>query len=419
MINLVFDLSVIGRAEGNLLGRTGIYRVVHSLASQLIKHPDVSLTWSTLATQSNRATARAIAQTPLDQAPLFQYGRFYNFLGSCEERIRTLDRFSGEKIPGLRFAAATLEHKQVAIESKHLHAPAGTNVWHSTYLPFPSSLKDSGEFARCFTLYDLIPLKFPKFFRGLIPPVIPELVKSFRKEDWIICISESTKRDLLEERPDLDPNHLRVTHLAVEPTCSVDDASTAAAEQKLREAIALPPETPYFLSVCTLEPRKNLLSVIQAFQRVAEAHTTVRLVLVGGLGWDHGALDRALDADTTGRILTTGYLPDQTLPALYRYSTAFVYMSHYEGFGLPVLEAMQNGAPVICSNNSSLPEVAGNAAIQLPPTDIDGITEAMQQLLLHPEVADQYRTLGRERARQFSWTKCANETVAVYREAMR
>lgn len=172
----------------------------------------------------------------------------------------------------------------------------------------------------------------------------------------------------------------------------------------------------YLLYVGTLQPRKNLARVVQAFERICGRPELagVQLVLAGKQGWLYESLFAQVAAQgLEERVIFPGYIPDEDLPALLSAATAFVFPSLYEGFGIPVLEAGGCGVPVITSNTSSLPEVAGDAALLVDPLDVDAIADAMYRLVTDPELTAELRRRGHENVKRFSWEKCARETLAV------
>jgi Glycosyltransferase len=173
----------------------------------------------------------------------------------------------------------------------------------------------------------------------------------------------------------------------------------------------------YCLFAGTVEPRKNLSSLLQAYGRLPKA-TRMRwpLVVAGYRGWNSEDLHQSLQAaQSQGWLRYLGFVPQQTLPLLMAGARLFVYPSHYEGFGLPVLEAMASGVPVVCSNASSLPEVAGSAAAMHDPDDVDGLLKLLEIGLEDEVWRARACAAGLDRARQFSWKKCTRETLAVYR----
>lgn len=174
----------------------------------------------------------------------------------------------------------------------------------------------------------------------------------------------------------------------------------------------------YLLMVATLEPRKNLVRLLHAYanlpQRLRDYYP---LILVGARGWLSRELTIALDPlERTGQVRRLGYVEQNELPFLYAGALAFVFPSLYEGFGLPVLEAMASGTPVLTSNVSSMPEVVGDDALLVDPHDTDAIRNGLQRMLEDSEWRASVSAIGLERARNFSWTRCVEETVRVYRE---
>lgn len=176
----------------------------------------------------------------------------------------------------------------------------------------------------------------------------------------------------------------------------------------------------YLLSVATLEPRKNLDRLAQAHNRLsAELRQRWPLVLIGASGWLTESLEHTLaPLEQSGQVRRLGYTPQADLHCLYAGAGAFAYPSLYEGFGLPVLEAMCSGIPVLTSSRSSLPEVAGDAALLIDPEDVDAITAGLERLLTDTAWRTAAVARGLQQASRFSWARCVEETVAVYRKAL-
>jgi glycosyltransferase involved in cell wall biosynthesis len=175
----------------------------------------------------------------------------------------------------------------------------------------------------------------------------------------------------------------------------------------------------YVLFVGSVERRKNLRGLLQAYARLLETDVACPLVIVGTRRRGAGEIGRTLqELHLEESVIFTGYVPDADLPAIYTGADLFVFPSLYEGFGLPPLEAMACGTPVVCSNAASLPEVVGDAAIMVDPYDVEGLAEAMLRVLTDADLREHLRRKGLERARQFTWERTARETVAVYREVL-
>jgi glycosyltransferase involved in cell wall biosynthesis len=210
-----------------------------------------------------------------------------------------------------------------------------------------------------------------------------------------------------------------VTHLAADRSFRPDPREDQW--ETLKRSYGLPDE-PYALSLSTFEPRKNIAHVIRCYSRlVAERQVgDMRLVLVGTRGWKMEEILSELDrsAQVRDRIVVTGFVPDRDLAPIYSHALMFLYPSLYEGFGLPPLEAMQCGIPVITSNTSSLPEVVGDSGILVPPTDSDALCQAVLTLYGDETVRRQFAVRALERARLFSWSRCADQVAAVYQSAV-
>ena len=234
-----------------------------------------------------------------------------------------------------------------------------------------------------------------------------------RQASFIIAISESTKREIVRFLH-VPEEKIRVVYLAAgdifHQKCPSDSVAMIKNKYKINKR--------YFLSVGSIEPRKNLGRALIAFKALIEMKKAdYQFVITGGKGWKNEAfynLIRKLDIDE--HLVFTGYVPEEDLPALYQGADVFVYPSLYEGFGLPVLEAMASEVPVITSNTSSLPEVAGDAAILVNPTEVFEIYEAMEALATKPQLREELKVKGKERSTKFSWEKTAHQTLEIYKK---
>jgi glycosyltransferase involved in cell wall biosynthesis len=230
----------------------------------------------------------------------------------------------------------------------------------------------------------------------------------------IIAVSENTKKDILNFFPFLEEKKIRVIYEAA------DDHFTVIQDEKIlagcRQQYHLPPE--FILCVGTLEPRKNLVTLLNAFSNVSQKKD-IPLVITGKKGWKYKEIFKTFsNLRLEKKVFFTGYVYQEDLPALYNLATVFVYPSIYEGFGLPPLEAMQCGCPVITSNVSSLPEIVGDAAIKVNPFSVKALEEAIYKLVSNPELRKDYIHTGLKQAEKFSWDKCAQETFQVYQEVL-
>jgi glycosyltransferase involved in cell wall biosynthesis len=296
---------------------------------------------------------------------------------------------------------------------------AAADVFHSPFHPLPEVTRRRPGLRRILTVYDLIAIARPELFEGGVPHAIKAAIASLTPDDWVLCISQATRRDLLAYRPDLNPDRVRVTYLGAadhfRPDRRERDWPT------LREKYNLP-DAPYALSLSTLEPRKNLAHVLRCYARLVNQGEIkdLRLVLVGTRGWRMESIFAELDAlgDLRQRVTVTGFVPDQDLSPIYSRALMFIYPSLYEGFGLPPLEAMQCGIPVITSNTSSLPEVVGDAGLMVAPSDEDALCQAIVSLHGDESLRRDLAARAERQAAKFSWERCAAETIAAYRSAV-
>jgi glycosyltransferase involved in cell wall biosynthesis len=269
------------------------------------------------------------------------------------------------------------------------------------------------------TVYDLSFIHFPDAFRPWNRLYLSYFTAwSVRKARRVIAISESTRQDVVScfglpvERVDV-------------VYCGVDGLFRplpVAEIESFRQRRGLPGEFIFFIG--TLEPRKNLETLVKAYARLLARYRgsgsdTPKLVIGGAKGWYYERVFAAVEElGLTRNVIFPGYIAQEELPWWYGAAKLFVYPSYYEGFGLPVLEAMRCGVPVITSNVSALPEVAGGAGLLVEPMNVEGLAEAMHRLLQDAALSAELCQLGLERAARFSWERTARETVSVYRRAL-
>ncbi len=237
----------------------------------------------------------------------------------------------------------------------------------------------------------------------------------------IIAVSQATKSDLVRHYG-LDPAKITVIYHGYDAE-HFRPVEPGLARQEARTRYGIGPGR-FLLYIGTLQPRKNLLRLLAAFDHLAgdSQFQDLQLVLGGQAGWlSRPLLDEAarLNARWPGRVLLPGYLADADVPSLLSEATAFVFPSLYEGFGMPVLEALASGCPVVCSNSSSLPEVAGDAALYHHPLDTLALELVLRRVLTDEPLAAHLRQAGPDQARRFSWPFCAAQTWNVIEETLR
>ncbi len=271
------------------------------------------------------------------------------------------------------------------------------------------------------TVHDVSFQIHPELFlpkdRRILQTFVP---RSLRKAAAVVAVSESTRRDILRSYPFVPKEKVFVVLEAAGPHFKLPDGGQETARTTANNALGLE-NKPYLLAVGVLQPRKNLEVLLDAFAllKLGPHPPPHRLIIAGKRGW----LDEtdkqlaALPAEVTREIVLAGYVADADLPALYAGADALCYPSRYEGFGLPPLEAMACGCPVLCSRASSLPEVVGDAGILLPFGDSSAWAHALETLLSSPPVQSRWRERGPARAALFSWERAGRETLEIYENA--
>lgn len=269
------------------------------------------------------------------------------------------------------------------------------------------------------TIHDLTFLRFPGRFHPLKQQYLARLTRySARRARRILADSAATKQDV-ETMFQIPAQRVDVVYPGVDTDfrpCDPRVPEDRAALATFRERHRLPERIILYLG--TLEPRKNVDTLVAAYAEVMAQGFPHHLVLAGGKGWQYENIFRTIEAHGLGqRVLIPGYVSRPEQPLWYAASDLFVYPSQYEGFGLPPLEAMACGVPVITSDRSSLPEVVGDAGVTVNPTDVEALAEAMVAVLKDDARATAMRVAGRQRAAQFSWRASAEACMSAYRAA--
>jgi glycosyltransferase involved in cell wall biosynthesis len=287
-----------------------------------------------------------------------------------------------------------------------------SNIYFSSYFAIIPEVDINPSIRKLQVVHDLTPILFPHMFQKNW---------SFARVGWnnikpdinVLTVSLCTKIDLLHHFSDISESQVTVIPLGASE--HFRPCTDKAKIDSVLKKYGLPENTIYILSVATLEIRKNFDHVIRSFsvfiEKYGEQFQNLKLILTGKKGWLDERIQIAykqLTRKVKKRIIFTGYVDDIDLPFLYNGASCFCYMSLYEGFGLPPLEAMQSGTPVITSNTSSLPEVVGEAGIMLDPHDVDGLANAFMRVLADENLRNEMIAKGLEQAKKFNWDDCVN-----------
>jgi glycosyltransferase involved in cell wall biosynthesis len=274
----------------------------------------------------------------------------------------------------------------------------------------------SNSFKTVLTVHDMAHEYFPETVeKNSLKYFIKDFPEAVKKAHKIIAVSETTKNDLIRFLQ-LPPEKITVVYNGC------DESFRPIKDEELldtvRDRFKLPPS--YILFVGTLQPRKNIDGLVEAFAQLCHDDGFYHdLVIAGGAGWkSEGLKGHIKSLGLEGRVHFTGYVDENDLPALYNLAAVFAFPSLYEGFGLPVLEAMACGVPVVTSNTSSIPEVAGDAAVLVDPHSADAIADGLRKVLTDPVLKKTCVEKGIERAKLFTWEQSATETLAVLRQTV-
>ena len=298
-----------------------------------------------------------------------------------------------------RFEQITLPVELARLRFDLLHSPDFVPPWR-------------GRFRRLITVHDLTFLYYPQFLTAESRRYYNDQIeRAVRVADHISADSTATKDDLVRLLG-VQPEKVSVVLLAPDPLYRPLDAAACApvlARHKL--------EPGFLLFTGTLEPRKNVTGLLSAYRALCDRQpSTPFLVLAGRRGWLYDEIFARIAAlKLQDRVRFVENLPNEELVALYNAAALLVLPSFYEGFGLPALEAMACGTPVVCSERGSLPEIAGDAALLVNPDDLDGLASAMERALDDEPLRVQLRSRGFANVARFSWEKAARETVEIYR----
>jgi len=436
-MNICYDVTRLLEGSRRNSAKTGIYRYAYELLLALSKQEQIKII-PVLVGAANILAGRYKEFLDQEFFSIFD-DKHYSveskyqllpFYFQCKEFIRSrLPQRTASSMLGLpqgvapprfrlrRRAILYIEKILTNIDVRRISLPDYADIFHSPFDPLPPR-KRTGKAVRILTIHDIIPKKLPQFFTEP-PRWLDEILESLNPEyDWVICNSKYTRADVLEFC-DLPSEQVVAVPLAGSSLFYKIEESDFAKELVKKYNLHW---KEYFISVATIEPRKNIKCLIGAFT-AALSHPSMngkKLVLVGTMGWGKGEkelCENLSDKERQG-IIFTGFVPDEDIVCLYNGALGCTWVSLYEGFGLPILEAMQCGIPVITSNVSSMPEVAGDAGIYVDPTSKEAIRAAIIQVAENDSYRESMGKKSLHQASMFSWERTARETVAVYKKAL-
>lgn len=428
-MKILYDASVLGYGHLQSISKTGVARVIENIAYGLVKSKKCEvyfcdslslLTLKALLDYQQSSTAfKAIPVLHSSQImliinkikelySLFNIAETAQLPNDLKQEVKRLIEIIDKAICGSYMCSFEIEDLKLV------------DLFHATFYQVPDVVRQSNKTV-FITIYDLIPILYPDFFTNTNEADRNfKTISSIQESDWIFCISEATKIDLCNISKNVDPSKVLVVYPAADDKMFYPCRNTTKLEFTKRKYNI--PQGQYVMALSTLEPRKNFDHIIRCFSKLIQDSKVkdLYLVIVGGVGWDIKNIVNEMTKSSIAKnqIIFTGRVDDIDLAPLYSGATAFVYPSLYEGFGLPPLEAMKCGVPVITSNNSSLPEVVGDAGIMLSPTDEDGLCDSLLKIYQDHNLFTTLSLKSLQQAQKFSWEYCVQQTIAGYELAM-
>lgn len=373
-LKVLFDATVLREGYGKQANRSGIYVAVLNILYELLKRDDICIILYFEEADKIRVES-ALLELPVS---LYHKISFYN--GSIYD----------------------------------------FDIVFSPCLVIPKRFRCSNGFVRFTFLYDTLPITHPEYFGN--PKKEDtwnwDIVSNATAYDYYFADSECAKKDYLSITPAMQADNVIVTPLAASDTfyCCSDKSII----EKAREKYGIPHDKKYIFSLCSVEPRKNLIAAVEAFVEFLKETGARDIVFVlGGAQWySFAAKFQNVIKKYPDKIIYAGYVDDEDLAPLYSGSLCSIYASLYEGFGLPALEAMKCGTPLIASNSSSIPEVTGDAALPVDPADKKDIVNAIRRIYENEDLRAELSAKGLERAKLFGWDKTADKIAAAFKHAV-
>ncbi len=400
---ITLDLAPIVRGLLNKSAKTGIYRYSYELLNALCNNEKIIASFWL----SHYQFHSVFLENTLKSNGI----EIHNELKPISFPAKAIDAISKTDPPVFQYCTLLI-NKLLKHSINHYDFNSKSHIFHSFFDPLPT--QDVKSKKRLITIHDLIALKHPNFFLKRNIDYIRSILHSIDKQkDHIITVSQATKNDICNICH-IPESRVHVTHLAANPSVFYLNDGSDFLQLNKRYGIR---RKQYVLSLATVEPRKNYQGIIRAFSKLKTRtpNNDLKLVLVGNLGWKYKETLKTLHTHHLAKdIIFTGYVDDSLLSSLYTNAAAFVYPSFYEGFGLPVLEAMQCGCPVVTSNTSSMPEITADCGMLVDPNNEDEIADAIETIYIDQSIQARLSQQSIKRSSLFSWKKCANETVKCY-----
>lgn len=425
-INLIFEAGILTNILHKNSDRSGIFFASYNIFNELIKSTNLNITLHCAFNQYEDLKRVMELYYPNYNfeiiTPVYQSKILLNYLSL--KKVREQLKKENKKLKKILLQLLLIPYSFIFkillfLCARHIDV-SKYDAYFSSFKEPPSYIQKIKQINKFMLLHDVIPLIFPDLSQGSNDPNgwFRKVSNSITKDNYYFTNSEYTKKDFIKYFSNIDPNKIYPTLLACNESfhpCNQEQII------KSKKKYNIPLDKKYLFSLCSIDPRKNLVRILKTYSEFINKHNIEDLYFVIGGGHFETFIEEFekevnnLKIDKS-KILKIGYVDDEDLPVLYSGAEWFVYTSMYEGFGLPPLEAMSCGCPVIVSNNTSLPEVAGDAGIMIDYDSDKQHIDAYEKYYFDKELREQYRQKGIERAKQFSWTKCADKIVNIIKE---
>lgn len=415
-MRVLYDITTLAQIYSAKSTRpTGIFNATEALALALSDRPELELFLSSAAGQLPNA---------------FRYLRETNRFDPTRFLLSTGSPSGSVNIQSVALAAAGAMATPISEFQRHAYSPEGIcgaaniDVYHVNWRG-ERTLPSETAASVVVTIFDAIAIKNPGWFpaeaqqENGVSAYLDGLINSIQPWHTVITSTNAVKADLLRLAPRMLDEQIKVVPLGV--SSHFTHQNNVKEQERVRAKYGIPQSRRYVLCVNTMEPRKNMISVVRAFRQLVlrPEFADVDLVLCGSSGWLSDDLAKEVAAPTAGaaRVVVTGYVDDADLPFIYSGASLFCYPSFDEGFGLPILEAMRCRVPVVTSSRAPLIEAAGSAAIVVDPLNVNSLSEAMASVLSDQNLALEVAHAGEKRAMAFTWQRSAEATLEVYKSA--
>lgn len=426
-LKLLYDASFVSFLLDKSAKRSGIFFVAYNLYRELLKKDDIELTlycnyrryWYLKDVLANCKELGNNEQIKVicDTNALLSFCSYLNYIS--QKRADKKDNFAKKVARFITYRAFKIYDKFATYDRSFETKIKNFDVCLSPFGVFPMEIRKNKKLKRFLFLHDAIPIIMKNLYGEECFNDFKwfyDVVETINKQDYYFADSISTRNDFIKYVPNINPENIEVTYLGANENFYHEENIEKI--NKVKAKYNIPLDKKYNFSLCSLEPRKNLIFAIKNFIEFIKKNNIDDFVFVlGGGHWDKflALLEKEINDldDYKNKILKIGYVDDEDLAALFSGAEMFVYPSVYEGFGMPVLEAMQCGCPVITSNVSSLPEVIGDAGIQIDPYKNEELVEAYEKMYFDENFRKECSQKGLDRAKNFSWEKCVNKVLAV------